>query len=197
MNNERHQPEPQRRLSDGVRSRVLLCDRAVARTGRRQIPDRNGRRGSEPVLHRRGPGLHPRLQRLSHSVRAERHLLEHEHLRRLRAADQPSARVRQGRRELEPLLKDQEDSTTPATTSARCGPGDDRKHLGQRQPRFLTESRGAVAASNLPTAVSNEATYQRADLRLRWGGPSLLTARRGLGYYRRLFRAPVRDVRVE
>jgi hypothetical protein len=47
-----------------------------------------------------------------------------------------------------------------------------------------------ISGVNLPTAVSNLETTQRADARLRWGGPSLLTVEGGLGYIAIDYSAP-------
>jgi hypothetical protein len=43
---------------------------------------------------------------------------------------------------------------------------------------------------NVPTPVSNVATTQRADARIRWGGPSLLTLEGSLGYVTVDYSAP-------
>jgi hypothetical protein len=55
----------------------------------------------------------------------------------------------------------------------------------------LTQNLAApISGVNLPTAVSNLATTQRADARLRWGGPSLLTVEGGIGYVAVDYSAP-------
>ena len=111
----------------------------------------NGRHGrGAPLVHRRGPGLLPRHQRLPYAGRTVGHLLEHHPVRRLRPADQPAAVPWQGQRGPESLLR--REAARQHQLRLRARP-----RLGNRgQPVRLSRRRHA-AAPRLPVAERRRA----------------------------------------
>ena len=97
--------------------------------------------GPEPLLPRRQPGVHLRLERVPRSRRKGRRVLEHQSARRLRPADRPAARIRQGDRLRQSVPGRKGTGQRQLRNQRRRGSGDHREHFRRGLCQFRPEPR--------------------------------------------------------